>query len=136
LIVVSVERIAITDEGHIVVARQRAAQAAKRIGMGVLDQTKLATATSELARNIVRYAKVGEVIIEQVETETRKGLQITFKDKGPGIKDVALAMKDGFTTGSGMGLGLSGSKRLVNEFEIQSEIGVGTKVVIKKWKQN
>jgi serine/threonine-protein kinase RsbT len=134
--VLSVERIAITDEAHIVVARQRAAQVAKKIGMGILDQTKIATATSELARNIVRYAKVGEVIIEEVENENRVGLQITFKDRGPGIKDVTAAMRDGYTTGNGMGLGLSGSKRLVNEFEINSEVGVGTTVIIKKWKLN
>lgn len=132
----SAERIAITDESHIVAARQRAWNAAKKIGMGVLDQTKIATATSELARNIVRYAKTGEVVIEQVENLGRSGLRITFKDQGPGISDIDRAMRDGFSSGGGMGLGLSGSRRLVNEFEITSEVGVGTTIVIKKWKHS
>ena len=132
--VLSADRIVVTDESHIVVARQRAGLAAKRMGMGVLDQTKMATATSELARNIVRYAKSGEVLIEEIEQNGRSGLRVTFTDRGPGIPDIELAMRDGFTTGAGMGLGLSGSKRLVNEFEINSEVGVGTTVVIKKWK--
>jgi serine/threonine-protein kinase RsbT len=134
--VLSAERIAIVDESHIVLARQRAGQMAKRVGMGLLDQTKIATATSELARNIVRYAKTGEVLIEHVESNNRIGLQITFKDEGPGIKDVTAALRDGFTTGGGLGLGLSGARRLVNEFEITSEVGVGTVIVIKKWKHS
>ena len=135
---ISVERIAILDESHIVLARQRAGQLAKKIGMGILDQTKLATATSELARNIVRYAQSGEAILQEIESDIdhRKGICITFRDQGPGIKDIATAMKDGYTTGGGMGLGLSGSKRLVNEFEISSEVGVGTTIIIKKWKLN
>jgi serine/threonine-protein kinase RsbT len=132
--VVSSEIIHISDETHIVLARQSAGRAAKRMGMGVLDQTKIATATSELARNIVRYATAGEVLIEELAGELRSGLQITFRDKGPGIADVEKAMCDGFTTGGGMGLGLSGSKRLVNEFEIRSQVGIGTTVIIKKWK--
>ncbi|MGZ8899388.1 MAG: ATP-binding protein [Limisphaerales bacterium] len=132
--VVSAEKVAVTDETHIVVARQCAGRAAKRMGMGILDQTKIATATSELARNIVRYAKTGEVLIEEITDEIRSGLQITFRDNGPGIADIDKAMKDGFTTGGGMGFGLSGSKRLVNEFEILSQVGVGTTIIIKKWK--
>jgi serine/threonine-protein kinase RsbT len=132
--VLSAEVIAIIDETHIVVARQSAGRAAKRLGMGILDQTKIATATSELARNIVRYAKTGEVLIEEISDELRSGLQITFKDRGPGIADIEQAMRDGFTTGGGMGFGLSGSKRLVNEFEITSRVGFGTIVIIKKWK--
>jgi serine/threonine-protein kinase RsbT len=132
--VISAETVAVSDENHIVAARQAAGRVAKKIGMGVLDQTKIATATSELARNIVRYAKFGEVIIEHVSDEFRSGLQITFKDRGPGIADIPKAMRDGFTTGGGMGFGLSGSKRLVNEFEILSQVGVGTTVIIKKWK--
>jgi serine/threonine-protein kinase RsbT len=132
--VVSAEIVPVSDETHIVIARQSAGRAAKRIGMGVLDQTKIATATSELARNMVRYAKTGEVLIEEVSDEFRSGLQITFKDRGPGIADVEKAMRDGFTTGGGMGFGLSGSKRLVNEFDIKSQVGVGTTVIIKKWK--
>jgi serine/threonine-protein kinase RsbT len=132
--VLSAELVAISDETHIVIARQTAGRTAKKIGMSLLDQTKIATATSELARNIVRYAKTGEVLIEEISDEFRLGLQITFKDRGPGIADIDKAMRDGFTTGAGMGLGLSGSKRLVNEFEILSQVGVGTTVIIKKWK--
>jgi len=134
--VLSSERIKVTEESHIVLVRQNAAQAAKKLGMGLLDQTKITTATSELARNIVRYARTGEVLIEQIESDGLSGLQITFKDEGPGMADLTSAMRDGFTTGGGMGLGLSGSKRLVDEFDIQSQVGVGTTVVIKKWKQH
>lgn len=133
--IVSAERIPILEESDIVVARQRAGQLAKKIGMGLVDQTKMATATSELARNIVRYAKTGEVVIEEIDNDITQGLRLTFTDKGPGIADIAMAMRDGFTTSKGMGLGLSGSKRLVNEFDIQSELGVGTTIVIKKWKR-
>jgi serine/threonine-protein kinase RsbT len=134
--VVLAERVVVLDETHIVLARQAAARAAKKLGMGVLDQTKIATATSELARNIVRYAKTGEVLIEEVADALRSGLQITFKDSGPGIANIPKAMQDGFTTGRGMGFGLSGSKRLVNEFEITSQVGIGTTVVIRKWKNS
>ena len=133
--VLAAERIAILEESDIVVARQRAGQLAKKMGMGVVEQTKLATATSELARNIVRYAKTGELTIEEIDNGITTGLQLTFKDRGPGIADIVEAMRDGFTTGKGMGLGLSGAKRLVNEFEIQSEVGVGTTIVLKKWKR-
>jgi serine/threonine-protein kinase RsbT len=117
--VVLAERVVVLDETHIVLARQAAARAAKKLGMGVLDQTKIATATSELARNIVRYAKTGEVLIEEVADALRSGLQITFKDSGPGIANIPKAMQDGFTTGRGMGFGLSGST-----------------VVIRKWKNS
>jgi serine/threonine-protein kinase RsbT len=132
--VLSAELVAVLDENSIVVARQAAGRAAKRMGMGVVDQTKIVTVTSELARNIVRYARVGEVVIEEISDALRSGLRISFKDKGPGIADIERAMRDGFTTGGGMGFGLSGSKRLVNDFEIISQVGVGTTVVIKKWK--
>ena len=132
--IVSAERIPILEESDIVIARQRAGQLAKKIGMGMVDQTKIATATSELARNIVRYAKTGEVILEEIDNDITPGLRLTFKDQGPGIADIEMAMRDGFTTSGGMGLGLSGSKRLVSEFEINSKPGAGTTIVIKKWK--
>ena len=132
--VISAELIPVLDENSIVVARQTAGRAAKRMGMGVVDQTKIVTVTSELARNIVRYAKVGEVVIEEISDSLRSGLRISFKDNGPGIPDIERAMQDGFTTGGGMGFGLSGSKRLVDDFEIISQIGVGTTVIVKKWK--
>lgn len=135
MIVISTELILLSDEAHIVLARQRAAQIVKGLGMGVLDQTKVATATSELARNIVRYAGRGQVRIETLERDDgRTGVRLAFRDEGPGIANVAAAMQDGYTTGRGMGLGLSGSKRLVNEFEISSRPGAGTTVVITKWK--
>ena len=131
---ISAELIPVLDENSIVVARQTAGRAAKRMGMGVVDQTKIVTVTSELARNIVRYAKVGEVVIEEISDSLRSGLRISFKDNGPGIPDIERAMQDGYTTGGGMGFGLSGSKRLVNDFEIISQIGVGTTVIVKRWK--
>ena len=134
--VTSLETIHVTDETHIVLARVRASLVARNLGMGILDQTKIATATSELARNIVRYARTGQVLIEALEEETRTGLRVTFRDHGPGIADLKKAMEDGFTTGGGMGLGLSGSKRLVNDFEITSQPGVGTTVIITKWKRS
>lgn len=133
--IVSAQLIPISEESDIVIARQRAGQLAKKIGMGLLEQTKISTATSELARNIVRYAKTGEVMIEEVENDVTPGLQITFRDCGPGIPDIEMAMRDGYTTSGGMGLGLSGSRRLVNEFEISSKPGMGTTIVIKKWKR-
>jgi serine/threonine-protein kinase RsbT len=133
--VLSAERIEVESESDIVIARRVAGLIAKQLGMGLLDQTKVATATSELARNIVRYAATGNVLIEQIEQNGRLGVRVTFTDEGPGIRDISEAMRDGFTTGNGMGLGLSGARRLMNEFEITSELGVGTTVIIKKWKQ-
>jgi serine/threonine-protein kinase RsbT len=133
--VISAERIAVASEADIVIARQAAGQSAKKLGLGLLDQTKVATATSELARNIVRYAITGDVLIQHVEQDGRLGLCLTFKDQGPGITDIVQAMQDGFSTGNGMGFGLSGAKRLMNDFEITSAPGLGTTVVVKKWKQ-
>lgn len=105
-------------------------------GFSLVDQTKLVTAASELARNIVNYGGPGggEVRISLVTQGVRKGLKLVFADQGPGIPDVALAMKDGYTTGAGMGLGLGGAKRLSNEFEIDSKVGAGTRVTIVRWK--
>jgi serine/threonine-protein kinase RsbT len=133
--VLSEEKILVSEESHIVLARHRAGHWAKELGMRILDQTKIATAASELARNIVRYGVKGWVLIQVVEKDGRSGLCLTFQDEGPGIADIPKAMQDGYTTGKGMGLGLAGSKRLVNEFEIFSNPGGGTKVIIKKWKQ-
>jgi serine/threonine-protein kinase RsbT len=99
-----------------------------------VDQTKLVTATSELARNTLDHGRGGSMRVELVENGTRRGVRLVFEDKGPGIPDIQLALRDGYTTGNGMGLGLSGSKRLVNEFEIESEAGRGTTVTIIRWK--
>ena len=100
----------------------------------LVDQTKIVTAASELARNTLEYGRGGDVRIQAVQEGPRRGVRLTFTDQGPGIPDLAKALQDGFTTGSGMGLGLSGSKRLVNDFDIQSEVGKGTTVMIARWK--
>ena len=101
--------------------------------MGLVNQTKLITAASELVRNMLNYANGGKILIEIVSRGRDNGIRLTFADKGPGIKDISLAMKDGYSTGKSLGLGLPGAKRLSNEFNIQSESGKGTTVTIIKW---
>ncbi|GAC1695761.1 MAG: anti-sigma regulatory factor [Gemmatimonadaceae bacterium] len=103
-------------------------------GLSIVDQTKLVTAASELARNTVDYGLGGTARLEVIREGLRRGVRVTFEDQGPGIPDIARAMTDGYTTGNGMGLGLSGSKRLVNEFDISSTVGEGTRVTITRWK--
>ncbi|GAB3784319.1 anti-sigma regulatory factor [Spirosoma horti] len=103
------------------------------IGMSLLNQTKLLTAASELARNMLNYAKGGDVTIDLVNRDKQTGIRLIFADKGPGIADINLAMQDDYSTGSGMGLGLPGSRRLVSEFSIDSTVGQGTTVTIIKW---
>jgi serine/threonine-protein kinase RsbT len=103
-------------------------------GFSLVDQTKLVTAASELARNVLNYGGGGEMRMELLSDVRRKGLRLMFIDRGPGIPDVALAMKDGYTTGGGMGLGLGGAKRLSSEFHIESKVGEGTRVTITRWK--
>ena len=114
--------------------RQLVRQRAVELGFSLVDQTKLVTAASELARNTLQYGGGGAASVERVVMGVRRGVRVTFEDEGPGIPDVGLAMRDGFTTGNGLGLGLSGAKRLSNEFEIQSAPGAGTRVVITRWK--
>jgi serine/threonine-protein kinase RsbT len=114
--------------------RQQVRACAIEVGLSLVNQTKIVTAASELARNTLDYGGGGTAVIEVVAEEFRKGLRLTFEDKGPGIADVELAMKDGYTTGSGLGLGLSGAKRLSNEFTIESRLGEGTRVTIARWK--
>jgi serine/threonine-protein kinase RsbT len=104
------------------------------LGFSLVDQTKIVTAASELARNTITYGRGGTATLEAIVDGTRRGLRLTFLDEGPGIKDIEQAMKDGFTTGTGLGLGLSGAKRLSNEFEIVSALGQGTRVTITRWK--
>jgi serine/threonine-protein kinase RsbT len=118
----------------IVRIRQLLREQAKAIGFSLVDQTKIVTAASELARNTMIYGGGGEVEIQTVAEGMRRGLRLTFVDQGPGIADVELAMKDGFTTGGGLGLGLGGAKRLCNEFSIDSRPGSGTRVTIARWK--
>jgi serine/threonine-protein kinase RsbT len=118
----------------VVAVRQRVRQRAIELGFTLVDQTKIVTAASELARNTLQHGGGGGVIIETVEEIGRRGLRLIFEDTGPGIPDVQLALKDGFTTGTGLGLGLSGARRLSNEFQIQSAVGEGTRVAITRWR--
>jgi serine/threonine-protein kinase RsbT len=118
----------------IVRVRQLVREWAVQLGFGLVDQTKLVTAASELARNTVIYGGGGAVLLEALNDENRRGLQLTFSDRGPGIPDIELALKDGYTTGEGLGLGLGGAKRLANDFAITSRLGEGTQVRIARWK--
>ena len=118
----------------VVLVRQSVRRSAVSIGLGLVDQTKVVTASSELARNTLDYGGGGTVRIEVVENDRRSGIRLVFEDEGPGIPDVDLALKDGYTTGNGMGLGLSGAKRLSHEFEISSKMGEGTRVSLLRWK--
>jgi serine/threonine-protein kinase RsbT len=124
----------IKSSEDVVRVRATVRDAAVAAGFSLVDQTKFVTAASELARNTIDYGKGGEVEIESVELGARKGVRLIFKDKGPGIPDIEQAMKDGFTTGNGLGLGLGGARRLSNEFSIHSEPGHGTRVTIARWK--
>ena len=124
----------IQSSADVVLVRQAVRQWAVELRFSLIDQTKIVTAASELARNTLDYGGGGTVKLEALQEGIRRGLRLTFEDNGPGIPDIDLALKDGFTTGSGLGLGLSGTKRLVNEFNIVSEVGKGTCVTITKWK--
>ncbi len=121
-------------EIHIVQARHAVRAAAAENGFSLVDQTKIVTAASELARNTIVYGKGGEMQVNVLENGSKRGVELVFTDKGPGIADMKLALQDGYTTGSGLGLGLSGAKRLSNEFEIESKPGAGTKITIRRWK--
>ena len=114
--------------------RQAVRQRAVELGFNLIDQTKIVTAASELARNTVQYGGGGQLTIEGVEEGGRRGLRLTFEDKGPGIHDIDLALRDGFTTGGGLGLGLGGARRLANEFYIYSRPGEGTRVTVVRWR--
>jgi serine/threonine-protein kinase RsbT len=115
-------------------ARQLVRKMTQELAFSLVDQTKMVTAASELARNAVIYGGGGVMYWQLLSAGLKKGLRLSFKDEGPGIPDLALAMTDGWTSGSGLGMGLSGAKRLVNEFEIESEAGKGTRVTIVRWK--
>jgi len=128
-------RIAIESDADVVTARQRARELAHELDLSSTDQTLLATAISEVARNITTYAQRGEVSLRIVrDGNGRAGIEVVASDQGPGIPDIELALKDGYTTGTGLGLGLSGSRRLMAEFEIVSKVGEGTRVTVAKWK--
>jgi serine/threonine-protein kinase RsbT len=126
-------RIPIATDADIVAARQFGRELAAEIGFSQTDATLIATAISEVARNITTYAGSGEILCEQIERNERQGLAVVAVDDGPGIADLDRALQDGFTTGQGMGLGLPGSKRLMDEFEIESAPGRGTRVIMRKW---
>lgn len=124
----------IQSSAEIVLVRQAVRQWAVELGFSLIEQTKMVTAASELARNTLDYGGGGVVKLEALQEGSHRGLRLTFTDSGPGIPDVELALKDGFTTGGGLGMGLGGAKRLVNEFEIVSQPGEGTRVSITRWK--
>jgi serine/threonine-protein kinase RsbT len=128
------ETLPLKTSNDVVLARQKVRQWATDLRFTLVDQTKLVTAASELARNTLDHGRGGSMTIEQIGVGGRVGLRLQFEDQGPGIPDLEMALKDGFTTGNGMGLGLGGSKRLVNEFSIDSAPGKGTRVTVVRWK--
>ena len=128
------ELLDIRSSADVVAVRQAARALAELAGLSLVDQTKLVTAASELARNTLNYGGGGTVRLETVENGIRRGVRLTFEDAGPGIANVAEALKDGFTTGNGLGLGLGGARRLVNDFAIESASGKGTRVTITRWR--
>ena len=124
----------LNNSNDVLMARQKVRLWATELRFSLVDQTKLVTAASELARNALEHGKGGVMTLESVANGAKSGLRLVFADQGPGIPDIDLALKDGFTSGSGLGLGLGGSKRLVNEFSIESEVGKGTKVTVIRWR--
>ncbi len=127
------EILIISREQDVVPFRNRVKEHAVKIKMGLVNQTKLMTAASEMIRNMLRYGEGGQASVETISKGSQSGVRLIFVDKGPGIADIQMAMKDGFSTGKSLGLGLPGTKRLVNEFDIQSELGKGTVVMLIKW---
>ena len=125
----------INTDTDVVAARQKGRELATELGFVSTDSTLLATAISELARNIIRYAKKGEILIASVQSGDRVGITVVARDNGPGIANISLAMQDGFSTSGGLGLGLPGVKRLMDEFHLVSDVNKGTRVTIKKWKR-
>ncbi len=125
--------LSVKDDADIVKVRQTGREMARALGFGVVDQTRIATALSELSRNVMLYAGGGEVTLRRVESGRRRGIEIVCEDHGPGIDRIDLVMQEGFTTGRGLGLGLPGAKRLMDDFEVRSEKGQGTRVVTRKW---
>ncbi len=128
------EQLPLRSSTDVVLARQKVSEWSIDLRFSLVDQTKLVTAASELARNALDHGHGGQMTLEVVNGMAKTGLKLIFEDNGPGIPDIEQALKDGFSTGSGMGLGLGGSRRLVNEFSIQSELGKGTKVTVLRWK--
>lgn len=126
-------RIRVDSEAGVVAARQAGRTMAEELGFSTIDQTLIATAISEVARNIIQYARTGDIAVTAVDRDSQRGIQVVAEDKGPGIPDVELALRDGYTTGRGMGMGIPGCRRLMDEFRITSELDSGTKIVMTKW---
>ncbi|HEX8540009.1 MAG TPA: anti-sigma regulatory factor [Cystobacter sp.] len=124
----------IRSSQDLVLVRQAVRTWSAELKFSLVEQTKMVTAASELARNTLDYGGGGNVILQMVQDGIRRGLRLSFEDQGPGIPDIELALRDGYTSGGGMGLGLGGSKRLVNDFEIVSKVGEGTRVTVTRWK--
>jgi serine/threonine-protein kinase RsbT len=131
----SSRELAITRQDDVVTVRQAVRASAVEIGLSLVDQTKVVTAASELARNTIVYGGGGTARIEVVRDTTRRGVRLVFEDHGPGIPSIEAAMRDGFTTGTGLGLGLGGARRLSSEFRIESRMGEGTRVEVIRWKE-
>ena len=129
-------QVSIKSESDIVLARREVREVATQIGFSVTDTTRIVTAASELARNIFKYAREGVMRWRRVEKEGSSGLELQFVDNGPGIEDINLAMQEGYSTSEGLGLGLPGVKRLMDEMDIQSAVGKGTTVTLKKWRKS
>lgn len=128
------ETVPVRASNEVVNVRHVVRRWAIELGFSLIEQTKIVTAASELARNMVDYGKGGVLLLEALDDGIRKGLRLTFEDQGPGIADIDQALRDGFTSGNGMGLGLGGAKRLANEFSIDSKPGEGTRVMIARWR--
>ena len=128
------ETLPIRTSADVVQARQAVRKWVVELRFGLVDQTKMVTAASELARNTLDYGGGGAMLLEELRDGGRTGLRLTFEDQGPGIPDLGLALTDGYTTGGGLGMGLSGARRLVNEFEIDTRVGEGTRVTVTRWR--
>jgi len=134
MVVVRTERAPVRSGEDVVRVRQIVRRCAVELGFGLVDQTKIVTAASEIARNTVDHGGGGEVLLEGLSENGRRGIRLVFTDKGPGIEDINQALKDGFTTGGGLGLGLGGARRLSSEFSIESRSGEGTRITLTRWK--
>jgi serine/threonine-protein kinase RsbT len=129
----TVVRIEITSDEAVILGRQQVRAVAQQMGFSLLDQTRIVTAVSELGRNVVVHGRGGTMTVNRLEEEEKLGIEVIFSDNGPGIPDVELAMRDGYSTAGSMGLGLHGASRLVDDFHLDSKVGVGTTVTIRKW---
>lgn len=134
VVVAKIARFELRTDNDVVTSRRGVNEWAQEIGMSVLDRTKVVTAASELARNTVLHGNGGEMSLEMLQDGARRGLRLTFEDSGPGIADIDRALEDGYSTGGSLGMGLPGARRLVNEFELTSTVGVGTCVTIVRWR--